>query len=88
VAQQFIEYSCRRSGEILVANGTARRDNGLSPLSMRPPPVFTSIPDHDERMPCAATAYPLAGMMMLNDCTNERIVGAGGTELDLHVCPR
>lgn len=80
--------ACRRSSDILLANSMARRDNGVTPVSMRPPPVFLSPPDREERMPCAATEYPIVSMMNLDGCAIERVVDDTGAESDLYICDR
>ncbi len=80
--------ACRRSSEILVAYGMARRDNGVDPVSMRPPPVFLNPPDREQRTPCATTEYPIVSMMNLDACAIERIVDRAGDESDLYICGR
>jgi len=84
--QQSLEYACRRSGEILIENSTARRGNNLGPLSTTPPPVFLGMTDREDRMPCEAGNYPIISMMDVSDCAVERVVNAVGAEADLHIC--
>jgi len=86
--QGALELACMRSSEILLASSGARRDNGVTPLSITPPPVFISPPEREERMPCTATGYPLVSMMNLSDCSVERVVTATNTEADLYICGR
>ncbi|MFQ5635790.1 MAG: hypothetical protein ACE5G3_10745 [Gammaproteobacteria bacterium] len=86
--QRTLEYACRRSSEILVASGAARRNNGVAPLATQPPPVFLALPDLEHLMPCSATRFPLFSMMDLSRCSTTRVIGRSGDEADLHVCPR
>jgi len=84
--QVNIEYACKRSADILIANSMARQANGITPVSMKPPPVFQSPPDREQRMPCSATGYPVVSMMNLDRCQTQRIVDASGREQDLYIC--
>lgn len=80
--------ACRRSADILLANSIVRRDNGVTPVSMRPPPVFLNPPDRQARMPCATTDYPVVSMMNLDGCDIERVIDDAGEESDLYICDR
>ena len=82
----MVEYSCKRAAEILIDNGTARQANGVTPLSMSPPPIFLGPPDLENRMPCSATRYPVVSMMKLDGCRKLRVADKSGTEKDLHIC--
>lgn len=84
--QRSLEYACKRSADILVANGAARRANGVDPVSMTPPPVFLSPPDSDARMPCAATGYPIVSLMNVDECATEPIIDHTGKEAVLRIC--
>jgi hypothetical protein len=84
--QYNIEYACKRSADILIANSMARQANGVAPVSMKPPPVFLSPADREQRIPCSATAYPIASMMKLEECLTQRIIDETGKEQDLYIC--
>ncbi|MBT8442214.1 MAG: hypothetical protein KJO76_07505 [Gammaproteobacteria bacterium] len=83
---RLLEYACKRSAEILIANSMARQQNGVTPVSMTPPPVFLSPPDREQRMPCAATGYPVVSMMNIDQCQSQRVVAGMGDEQDLYIC--
>ncbi len=81
-----VEHACKRSTDILIANSMARQANGVTPVSIKPPPVFLSPPDRDLRVPCSATRYPVVSMMNLEQCRTQRIVDETGKEQDLYIC--
>jgi len=51
------------------------------------PPIFFSVPDLDDRLPCGRTAYPIDNLMDLTHCTITPVRNADDEALDLHLCP-
>ena len=88
VPQRALEYACKRSADILIANSGARRSNGIDPLATQPPPIFLSPADLEERMPCATTDFPLVSAMNLQQCRVVRVSIASGEEANLYICQR
>lgn len=51
------------------------------------PPIFFSVPDLANRLPCGRTTFPIDNLMDLTRCSKTPVRNADNEVLDLHLCP-
>lgn len=78
---------CEWSEQMLLNVARSRARRGKPAITTIAPPVFFTIPDLAERLPCRRTAYPIETLMDFADCTVTRIRNAADKELDTYICP-
>jgi hypothetical protein len=77
---------CERSFGSYVNLGTQRRALGLPPVNFKPPPVFLSVPDLQNKLPCNDTNSPIVSTLDLSNCSNEAVIDPAGDESRLVIC--
>lgn len=77
---------CEQSFGSYVSLGTQRRTLGLPPVNFEPPPVFLSVPDLQNKLPCNDTNSPIVSTLDLGSCSNEPVIDPAGDESQLIIC--
>jgi hypothetical protein len=58
----------------------------VSPVNFEPPPVFLSVPDLQDQLPCNDTNSPIVSTLDLSGCSNEAVIDPAGDESRLFIC--
>jgi len=78
---------CEWSENTLLNIARARIRWGKPAVVTVAPPIFFSVPDLADRLPCSRTAYPIDNLMDLTHCTITPVRNADDEALDLYLCP-
>jgi hypothetical protein len=81
-----VREGCNQSFSNFLALSAARRETGLAPVVVNPPPVFLTVPDLDARLPCRDTVNPIVGTLDLGRCASMEVVDGRGILRSLYVC--
>ncbi|MDJ0926326.1 MAG: hypothetical protein QNJ73_01650 [Gammaproteobacteria bacterium] len=87
VPEQLRADACATSEKIILEGGSRRRAAGQSPLNAEPPPVFLSVPDLPDLLPCADTGFGYYSMLDLSACKSETVQDGQGLARELFLCP-
>ncbi len=77
---------CEWSERTLLDIARARARWGKPAVTTQPPPVFFTIPDLENRLPCNRTAYPIENLLDLSHCTTTPVRNADDEPLNLNIC--
>lgn len=80
------EFACERSMQLFFEISAERRQKGLQPISTDPPPVFLSIPDLENQLPCRATSHPIIQLLDLTRCAHTEVEDDKGDRMNLNIC--
>ena len=59
---------------------------GEPAVTTQPPPVFFTIPDLTNRLPCNKSSFPIENLLDLTRCTTTPVRNAEDEALDLYLC--
>ena len=80
------QSACERSAQLFFEFSARRRQQGLRPISTEPPPVFLSIPDLENQLPCQTTNYPIMQLLNLDRCARTEVEDNRGDRMNLNIC--
>lgn len=80
------QSACERSSRLFLEIGAQRRREGLQPIATDPPPVFLSIPELQQRLPCRTTGYPIIQLLDVTRCSQTLIMDGQGERMNLNIC--
>ena len=78
--------ACEQGFGTYVALGMRRRELGIAPVNFTPPPVFLTVPDLEERLPCGETNSPVVSTLDLFGCLTEPVLDAAGEPAVVFIC--
>lgn len=78
--------ACEQGFGTYVALSMRRRELGIAPVNFTPPPVFLTVPDLEERLPCGETNSPVVSTLDLFGCLTEPVLDASGRDALVFIC--
>jgi hypothetical protein len=82
----MVERACGEAFRVYLGLGNVRRGRSVPPVNVTPPPVFLSVPDLEDRLPCGETGSPLFSTLDTTRCKVQQVQNAAGELRDLYVC--
>jgi len=80
------EVACRLSTQMLLEAAGQRRARGRAPLLSTMPPVFVTVPDVTDRLPCQDGDYPIDRLAGAESCAIEAARDAAGRPIAVWIC--
>jgi len=78
---------CAWSERTLLEIAKSRARSGKPPVTTTAPPVFLTITELTDRLPCRQTAHPIENLQDLTNCSITNVRNAADEPMDLYLCP-
>lgn len=86
IPEQRARQGCNHAFRDFIALSSARRAAGRPPMNTTPPPVFLTLGDAAEQLPCGETLNPIVSNLDLADCAGTEVLDGRGALRLLYVC--
>ncbi len=77
---------CKWSERALIDLAKSRARLGKPAVTTVAPPIFFTVPDFADRVPCNQTTYPIDNLMELAACTVSEVSNTADEHLNLYIC--